>query len=466
MIAVIRKPRDLINRIDFLYLGTILVITAFGLVVLYGATSGVAGLDGVADRQLLWWGISCGVFLVAMTVPYPWLRFLGWPAYAGSLLVLLLLLFHVQLPFTSAVKSHGALSWYQVELGSLSFRLQPAEFAKIALATCLAHWISLRQSRLNHWYESILPIILMILPVLAIVKQPDLGTALIFVPIPFILLFVAGVPWKWVVIVIVSGLLLATGGIYALLNFEHIPGLKEYHRGRIRVFLEPIAQPFSPPGIEEILYGEPAKEKNEKEKAEALEKKSRPGGDEHNIRQAEMALGSGRIFGKGWKHGTQTRLRFLPEHHTDFIFSSLGEQFGLVGCLAFLGLYFLLAWRALRMAVLTQDPFGRFLVIALLSIIFIHLFFNTAMTVRLMPVAGVPLPLFSYGGSFLATSYLIFGLIANVGFRNTAPRLMASSSSATRIDPSAGSTSIVSPSLRETSRPKGKRQSFNWRNKE
>ena len=137
----------------------------------------------------------------------------------------------------------------------------------------------------------------------------------------------------------------------------------------------------------------------------------------YNIRQAEISLGSGGIWGKGWKQGTQTRLRFLPERHTDFIFSSLGEQFGLAGCALLLLLYGLICLRALIAVHYTRNSFGRLLVVGLLACFLLHILFNVGMTLRLLPVTGLPLPLFSYGGSFLLTNYLIFGMIQSVGMR-------------------------------------------------
>jgi cell division protein FtsW (lipid II flippase) len=238
-------------------------------------------------------------------------------------------------------------------------------------------------------------------------------------------------------------------GLYAIYTAETtLSFLRPHQMKRIQVFrapledaLRPIFRPFQPAGVEQALAGlgtdptrraptaEAGPGETEGETAgagaptsaearrEAALEARKAAAAVWQIQQAEMALGSGRMFGKGWGKGTQSREGFLPAHYTDFIFCSLGEQFGMVGCFLLLGLYLLIAWRALHVAATASDPFGRCLVVGLLAVILLHVFFNVGMTVRLLPVTGLPLPLMSYGGSFLATNYLILGLIANVSMR-------------------------------------------------
>lgn len=397
-------------QFDYLLVLFILLATGFGILVLHGGTYDVSRLDHTTARQILWWKISLLIFLGALLTPYSWHRLLGWVFYLAALGLLLLLFFaaKVQMPLVETVRAGGAVSW--LEMGP--FRFQPSEFAKIATVMVLAQWLAWRREKIGRFWEYLPPLILAGLPMVFIFAQPDLGTASVFLPLPFVLLFVAGVPWRVVIAAVLIGMLVLGAGFAYLMTAESVPGLRQYQLRRIQVFLEPISSPFKTSGVEELLYAE--------EEEKEVKKSASGGYGDWNIRQAEMALGSGRMFGKGWKEGTQSRYSFLPQHHTDFIFSSLGEQFGLMGCLGLFTLYLLIAWRSLHIAVATTDPFGKYLVVGLLTIVFVHVFLNIGMSVRLLPVTGLPLPFFSYGGSFLASNYLIFGLIANVGVRRSA----------------------------------------------
>jgi rod shape determining protein RodA len=418
-----RRPTGLslhVRQFDYLLAAFVFIATGFGLLVLAGTTRDVPELARTVSQQARWWGISLCIFALVLAVPYSWLRVLGWPAYGLLVLSLAVLAFasHLGMHWISTVRAGGAMSWYQISFGAASIRFQPSEFAKIAVAIVLAHWLSVRRESIAEapgWRHSLLecfvPLLLTAIPMGIVFVQPDFGTASVFLPLPFVLLFVAGLRWRIVLTAVALGVAVAVSGFIYLTNAEHVPGLKPYQLNRIRIFLAPLGKPFNPPGVEEILYGQP-----QVETTETLSTKSQDP-DDWQIRQAEMALGSGRLFGKGWGQGPQSRLRFLPAHHTDFIFSSLGEQFGLAGCLALLILYLLIVWRCVRAALKASDPFGQYLVVGLVSIFLIHVFLNVGMAIRLLPTTGLPLPLFSFGGSFLVTNYLIFGLIANVGMR-------------------------------------------------
>jgi rod shape determining protein RodA len=416
------------RQFDYLLFVVLLVTTALGLVTLDGSTYQVAGLEDYTRRQAVWCGVSIAIFAVAAIVPYGWLRVLGWPLYILSILSLLLFLFFKSksIGFVEVVSAGGAASWLRISLGGHVLRVQPSEFAKITAVVVLAHWLALRQGKLRSIWECAIPFALAALPMALIFKQPDFGTAVVFLPMVLVVLFVAGLDWRVVLWGVAAGCVIAAAGIYYVMTAEDVPGLRAYQQERLRTFLGPLVRPFRPPGVEEVLYGEEA-EGSPRGAAQAPlpppppgRKKS--GGDDWNIRQAEMALGSGQVAGKGWRRGTQSRLKFLPQHYTDFIFSSLGEQFGLTGCLTLILLYLLLVWRAIAIAVATADPFGKYLVVGLLSVFVTHIYLNVGMSVRLLPVTGLPLPLMSYGGSFLAANYLLFGLIANVGMRRAAPR--------------------------------------------
>jgi len=412
------RLKTCLHQFDYPLFLFVLATTAFGLVVLSGGARDVPGMAEKVGAQTMWWRVSIAVFLAALVIPYRWLLVFSWPLYLLSVALLLMLILadRHSLGFISTVKAGGAASWLKLTVGARSWQFQPSEFAKIAFVIVLAQWLAWRREHLAKLRECIVPFIITAVPVAIIFRQPDLGTAAVFLPLPFILLFVAGIRWRVVIVSVLAGILVLVAAVVYLTHAERVPGLKEYHVKRIRVFLKPIVSPFQPPGVESILYGDSqAAQPPEPEANTPKGKKQRD--YEWQIQQAEMALGSGRVFGKGWGQGTQTRYGFLPEYWTDFIFSSLGEQFGLMGCLSLLLFYLLILWRVVHISVVTADPFGKYLVLGLVSIVMIHVFMNIGMTVRLLPIAGVPLPLVSYGGSFLATNYLIFGLIANAGMR-------------------------------------------------
>lgn len=400
-------------QFDYLLLAFILAATVFGLIVLDGSTYQVAGLSDLVHQQMRWAAIALAVFALAAAMPYRWLLVLGWPFYLACLVLLLALLVasrFPQLSFLTAVKSYGATSWYRFQLGSMSVRFQPSEFTKIAVVIVLAQWLAWRGERVRHLHECLAPLVVAYIPMAVVLKQPDFGTASIFLPLPLVLLFVAGLPWRTILVSVLLAVVLSGGAAFYLATAESVPGLRKYQLQRIHSFLTPLVQPFQPPGIEDVLQ-------RRREPEGRSERAPKITADQWQIRQAEMALGSGRLTGKGWRQGTQSRLRFLPKHYNDFIFCSLGEQFGFVGCVALIGLYILIVWRALTIAALASDPFGKYMVVGLLTIFVVHVFINIGISVRLLPVTGLPLPFMSHGGSFLVVNFLIFGLIANVGMR-------------------------------------------------
>ncbi|HRU55273.1 MAG TPA: FtsW/RodA/SpoVE family cell cycle protein, partial [Candidatus Sumerlaeia bacterium] len=252
---------------------------------------------------------------------------------------------------------------------------QPSEFAKIVVTICLAHFLAWKEKPVASLWDLIAPAAIVGIPVFLILQEPDFGTAVLFFPLFLIMLYAGGASRRLILLCILMTVWAA------LLAY---PMLKPYQKARIKVFLNP--------EHDTKWHG-------------------------YNIRQAEISLGSGGIYGKGWKQGTQTKLGFLPERHTDFIFSTLGEQFGFSGCVLLVFLYAIAAWRAGRIAMRARDKFGRLLVTGLISLFLIHIIFNIGMSLRFFPVTGLPLPLFSYGGSFLLTNFIMFGIVQSVGVK-------------------------------------------------
>jgi len=358
------KPGELVKRFDPVLFLLVLAVTLAGIAVIYGATYSVPGLSNYGKKQFIWLLVCLPAFFLMCAVDYRRVRQISWPFYFVIVLALLLL----------PVLGHqvkGAKSWYAVG----PHRIQPSEFAKIAVALCLSHYLASRERPIRRIRDVLVPLALGAVPAFLILIQPDLGTASLFLPLVLVMLFAAGSSKRLIFLILLLAVWVCVSAY---------PFLRPYQKARIRVFLHP-------------------------------EHDARWQG--YNILQAEISLGSGGVTGKGWKQGTQTRLRFLPERHTDFIFSSLGEQFGMAGCAILLVLYALISLRIALQARHVRNRFGRLAMIGLLACFLLHVIFNVGMSLRLLPVTGLPLPLFSYGGSFLLTNYLIFGMIQSIIMR-------------------------------------------------
>ncbi|MCL5270621.1 MAG: rod shape-determining protein RodA [bacterium] len=360
-------PYRLLPWIDWPLIVVTLTMFAFGIVTLWGATSdgqGPGRLAGYALRQCIWGAAGVGLMVALTVFDYRRLQGIVWPLYGVLLVLLAGLLFKAE-----SIK--GAQSWY--DLGF--FRFQPSEPGKIILALVLARHLAPRAAEFRGLRHTLAPLAIVGAPLLLILKQPDLGTAVVLVPMAGAMFWVAGLR-KWVVILFV-----ALGCVLAVAAYPH---LKPHQKNRIISFLNPEADPR---------------------------------GKGYNIIQAQTALGSGRMFGKGWGRGTQTTFRYLPEYHTDFIYPTVGEQFGLAGCVVVLVLLAFFIGRMVHLANVTQDVFGLLLVTGLATMLATHTILNIGMTVGLLPVTGLPLPFFSYGGSFMLTCMVSVGLTLSVGAR-------------------------------------------------
>ena len=323
-------------------------------------------------------------------------RLAGWGRAAYWLTLIFLVL--VLIPGIGEVR-YGARRW--LDLGITL--IQPSEFAKLAFIFALADFLT----RPNE--EMLMPGVFLkalgmtALPFILILKEPDLGSSLVFFPIGIAMMFVAGVPLRFL------GKFLGASTVvvlFVIINALYFPAdwrisLQEYQRQRLLVYFH---QDFAPPNAT------PA----ERKAARALQRERT-----HNIRQAEISVGSGGLTGKGWGQGPQTRLGYLPKGvaHNDFIFSVIAEETGFLGSMAVLALYTVILLKGMQIAALARDRLGKLLAVGIVTLIFCHVFVNIGMHLRLMPVTGIPLPLMSYGGSSTLTTFLLLGLVNNVRLR-------------------------------------------------
>ncbi len=336
----------------------LLALCGFGLLVLYSAGD---RNPLIVERQLLRlslaFGFMCGVAQLSPVTLRNW----SMPLYFLGVLMLIAVMLFGDI-------GKGAQRW--LDFGFLRF--QPSEILKLGVPMAVAWLLSMRPlpPRLS-W--TFLAVILILIPVLMIAEQPDLGTSLLVTSAGILVLFMAGLRWR-----IILALAVLIAAIAPLVWFF---GMHDYQRARVLTFLNPESDPL---------------------------------GTGYHIIQSQIAIGSGGISGKGWLNGTQSHLEFLPERHTDFIFAVIGEEFGLTGILALLVLYLFIILRGLFIAAHAADNYGRILAGGLTLVFFVYLFVNVGMVTGLLPVVGVPLPLISYGGTSMVTLMAGFGMLMSI----------------------------------------------------
>ena len=358
--------RRLFIHFDWGLLGIVLLIASIGILNLYSVTSNeeTAGTP-LYLKQALWLAIGLGAMLVIAFVEYRFYTDFAYIVYATAVILLIIVLVYGIITF-------GAQRWMKV--GPLIF--QPSEFVKISLILALAKFFQRYPGREGYSLKQLaFPFFLLFLPMILVLKQPHLGTAIVLLLIFLSILIFVKVRWSALITLGVIGLSI----LPLVWRF-----LKDYQRQRIITFFNPDLDPL---------------------------------GAGYHLIQSKIAIGSGGLFGKGFMKGTQCKLGFLPEQHTDFIFSALGEEWGLVGCFIVLGLYFLLILWGLRIAIGSKDRFGAILCFGVVAMLFWHTLINIGMVLGLMPVVGIPIPLLSYGGSFLLSTLIGIGLLLNVSMR-------------------------------------------------
>lgn len=339
----------------FATLGLVLIGTLF----IYSAAQHDGG--NYLSKHLMWIGVAFAVFMGAYFLGYRTFLSLSYIFYVAVIFLLLLV-------EVLGNKYFGAQRWLQ--LGP--FVIQPSEFAKLVVVLVLANFLGSDYSFEKSSRTVFSALGLVLLPFLLVVKQPDLGTSLIFIPVVAVLLFFWGLRLR---VFIFS----AIAGLVAMPVFWHF--LKAYQKNRILVFLDPYKDPL---------------------------------GSGYTALQSRIAIGSGGFLGKGYLHGTQTQLNFVPEHHTDFIFCVIGEEWGYMGVLIVLSLYAVLFYSAFQILLHTTDIKARLLVVGICAVIFSQVFINVGMTFGLMPITGLTLPLISYGGSSLLTTMASLGIILSI----------------------------------------------------
>lgn len=359
--------KKILQRMDFTLLIATVAIIIMSLVIIGSATH-----INTPSEERYWFVQRQGIFAIMnvtlaifmMNFDYKMFQGYGNRLYIFNLVMLLLVM-------VAGHSALGAQRW--IMIGPIS--IQPSEFSKLIMIISLAAMLEERVGKLNT-LQDLLPVAGYVgLPFLLVLKQPDLGTSLVFMAIFFGMSFVSGIRLKLLWGIIAAGL----AALPLLWQF-----LKDYQKMRIMVFIDPNVDPL---------------------------------GSGYHIIQSKIAIGSGMLFGKGLFGGTQSQLNFLPENHTDFIFAVVGEELGFVGAAVLLLLYGLVLWRGVKIAQDASDMFGRLLAVGITSMLAFHVLVNVGMTMGIMPVTGIPLPLMSYGVSSLTTNIMAIAILMNIQLR-------------------------------------------------
>ncbi len=364
--------RRLLQNFDWSILLVAVVISFLGVITIYSATRPVldAEQQSFYIKQFYWIGLSLICFFLVISIDYRWFIKFAYPVFAAGVILLIVVLI-------AGRKGMGAQRW--IPLGFFSF--QPSEFFKLFFVMAVTRYLSdMEQNGLLDLRELVkITLIFFLAPAMLIFKQPDLGTLMILVFIFFSMMVTAGTKRKIVVVAVIIGLI-SLPFVGSILW----GGLKEYQKHRLIAFIDPDVDPR---------------------------------GVGYHISQSKVSIGSGGFLGKGYLKGTQGLLRFLPEKHTDFIFSVFAEEWGFVGSIVLFVLYLFIILRGFDTAMRARDPAGRLLALGVTFMLFFYFGINIGMTLGIVPVVGVPLPFMSYGGTALLSNFLAIGVLTNVRMR-------------------------------------------------
>ena len=385
------------SRIEWLQLLGLVGLMGVGVLFIYSATlaheaNAIPWYKEAFVRQIVWYVTGMAAAAVVCVIDYRSLARWALVAYWVTITALVLVL----IPGIGTTHGWGAQRW--IDLGP--FQFQPSEFAKIGFILAFANFLSRPPDELRIGSNFLKALGMIALPFVLIMKEPDLGSALIFLPVGLVMMFVAGVPVKFLRrLLFVVGLLV----VLFLVDVLFAPPkwqikLQDYQKRRLLVYFgrDYASQKMTEP----------------QRQAARVQQKN----DSYNVEQALISVGSGGVFGKGWKQGTQNALGFLPRGvaHNDFIFSVIAEEKGFAGSVIVIALYSVVLFTGIRIAGQARDRLGKLLAVGVVTMLFSHVFINIGMNIRLMPVTGVPLPLLSYGGSSVLCSVIAIGILQNV----------------------------------------------------
>jgi rod shape determining protein RodA len=413
------------NEFDVALVVAAMALWTIGVFLVFSATHiyDSGPLVNSTRNQIIWIAMGILIILVVTSIPTRFYFSFAYVMYGASLLLLLYGLF-------TGVISKGAERWVNIA----GLRVQPSEFAKIGLLLALARYFSTKTISLDRLPSFVPPGIMVIIPFGLILKQPDLGTALILGLMAVPMMYWAGLRFLDLFFLFSPAVSLALSAIPLILAFAFNThgGIWEaapwgvffvvlcvvlyYAKPRLLILAGVVLLNLVTAGITTVAWNGFLKDYQKKRILSFINPQMDPSGAGYQVIQSKVAIGSGHFTGKGYLQGTQTRLSFLPEQHTDFIFSVLGEQFGLFGCIAILLLFLFLIVRGYTTTQVVRNRFTNLVVVGAVSLLAFHIFINVSMTLGMMPVVGVPLPFLSYGGSFTLTIAILLGFLLNARY--------------------------------------------------
>ena len=393
------------QKYDYISLILIIALTTIGCIAIFSATiSSDIEENGYFTRQLMWCVVGILVMVGISLISIKLINRLVYWFYGFSIVLLLLVLIVGKV-------GQGAERWLVVG----SVHIQPSELAKLATILAVSKFLSDKYANVNKIYYFAISVGLILLPFLLIARQPDLGTALVFLALIIPLLYWAGLNWFYIFIILtpILTMVLSFNFIaFMILMLSVVIVLVLSGRKIIiltAVFILNIAVGIATP----YLWGQ-LRPYQQQRILTFVNPEKDPKGAGYQIIQSQVAIGSGGIWGKGYLKGSQTHLRFLPAQHTDFIFSVIGEEFGFIGVISILLIFLLLILRFIHMAAVIRGPFEGLVIIGVVTVIFFHTVINIGMTIGMAPVTGLPLPFLSYGGSSLVANMIMIGVVLNI----------------------------------------------------
>jgi rod shape determining protein RodA len=401
----LRIDYKLSDKFDFGIFLPVSILIAIGLSAIYSSTFNHPTASGNFERQLIWGLVAFIIFFVTYSLPTNTFRTIATPTYLFSLLLLVVVI-------VVGRRVSGAKSW--LDLGPFGF--QPSEFGKIGTILAMSAFLSRKNTDIDSFKDILLALSIGFIPVMLILLEPDMGTAIVFLSMILILIFWKGISLFGLFIVLSPGFV----AIAALFGFYYFIGSLLLVIVTILLFRKDIffsasifALNLASGFFADYLYN--ALSPHQQKRIQSfIDPNTDPLGAGYNTIQAKVAIGSGGLFGKGFLHGNQTQLQYIPEQWTDFIYCVIGEEFGFIGSMIVLVLFLYLFLRILKIASTTKDEFLSLTLIGILSVYLIHYLVNIGMVVGILPVIGIPLPFVSYGGSSLLVNMFMLGIIANV----------------------------------------------------
>lgn len=368
---ILTNIKDFIRGFDYILFFSAILLVIYGLILINSAI-GLKEFSFNFDfssffyRQILWSILGLIIFFILLFFNYAWLKKIWWLVYIINLigLIAVFIIGHI---------SHGARSW----IGWRMLKIEPSEFFKIGIIITLAGFLSGKKEEDVNFFHLFITFFLAGLPIILIILQPDIGTAVIYIGIVIGILYLAGLRKIYLFTLFILGLL----SILIIIKSGYV---EQYVLNRLLVFLNSNLDPY---------------------------------GIGYTLNQSIIAIGSGGLFGKGLFKGIQTALRFVPEPHTDFIFCILGEELGFVGAVILISLYALIIFRIIRVGITSKDKFGALICGGIATFLLLQFFINIGVTIGIMPITGLTLPLISYGGSSLITTFFGLGLVESIYLR-------------------------------------------------